>query len=120
MNSKEQLCPVCGRQNECRVANGCAYKGPCWCEAFIIPADVQRQLVESCPERACLCRDCLKRFSEAPAGTNLVESEDYHLDEQKRMVFTAAFLLKRGYCCGNGCRHCPYPASKLDAASSSQ
>ncbi|MGD0902046.1 MAG: DUF5522 domain-containing protein [Terracidiphilus sp.] len=24
------------------------------------------------------------------------------------MVFTAAFHLKRGSCCGSGCRHCPY------------
>jgi hypothetical protein len=24
------------------------------------------------------------------------------------MVFTAAYLLRRGMCCGNGCRHCPY------------
>jgi hypothetical protein len=24
-------------------------------------------------------------------------------------VFTAKFLLRRGYCCGSGCRHCPYP-----------
>lgn len=23
-------------------------------------------------------------------------------------VFTENFLLQRGYCCGNGCRHCPY------------
>ncbi|MDT3695737.1 MAG: DUF5522 domain-containing protein [Ignavibacterium sp.] len=23
-------------------------------------------------------------------------------------VLTAEFLLKRGYCCGSGCRHCPY------------
>ena len=23
-------------------------------------------------------------------------------------VFTEKFHLKRGYCCGNGCRHCPY------------
>ncbi len=25
-------------------------------------------------------------------------------------VFTADFLKQRGYCCGNGCRHCPYPS----------
>jgi len=25
-------------------------------------------------------------------------------------VFTANFLRQRGYCCGSGCRHCPYPA----------
>ncbi len=24
------------------------------------------------------------------------------------MVLTASFHIKRGYCCGNGCRHCPY------------
>lgn len=23
-------------------------------------------------------------------------------------VMTSATLLDRGYCCGNGCRHCPY------------
>lgn len=25
------------------------------------------------------------------------------------MVLTAHYLEKRGYCCGAGCRHCPYP-----------
>ena len=24
------------------------------------------------------------------------------------MPFTAAYLLNRGYCCGNGCLNCPY------------
>lgn len=24
------------------------------------------------------------------------------------MVLTAKYLLNRGYCCGNGCKHCPY------------
>lgn len=23
-------------------------------------------------------------------------------------VLTAAYLAERGYCCGEGCRHCPY------------
>jgi hypothetical protein len=23
-------------------------------------------------------------------------------------VFTASYLAERGYCCENGCRHCPY------------
>jgi hypothetical protein len=23
-------------------------------------------------------------------------------------VLTAAYLAERGYCCENGCRHCPY------------
>jgi len=33
--------------------------------------------------------------------------EDYYF-ENGLMVFTAAYHLKRGYCCGSGCRHCPY------------
>lgn len=37
----------------------------------------------------------------------LVEGEDYYL-ENGLMIFTARYHLRRGYCCGNGCRHCPY------------
>jgi hypothetical protein len=33
---------------------------------------------------------------------------DYYLLPDGRLVMTASFLLKRGYCCGNGCRNCPY------------
>jgi hypothetical protein len=32
---------------------------------------------------------------------------DWYL-ESGMLVFTAAYHLKRGYCCGSGCRHCPY------------
>ena len=28
--------------------------------------------------------------------------------ENGNVVFTEKFLLERGYCCGLGCRHCPY------------
>ena len=35
------------------------------------------------------------------------EGEDYYL-ERGLLVFTAAYHRKRGYCCGSGCRHCPY------------
>ena len=125
MLTREQLCPVCGRENQCRVANGNAYDGPCWCEAFTLPAEVQQRLADVCPDRICLCGDCLVRFSDSPAasslaelsGTQLVQGEDYYLDESGRMVFTAAYLLKRGHCCDIGCRHCPYPKSETDKPS---
>ncbi len=38
----------------------------------------------------------------------LVEGEDYVIDENGNLEFTAAYHLKRGYCCKNGCRNCPY------------
>ena len=37
----------------------------------------------------------------------LDEQTDFYL-ENGAMVFTASYLKRRGYCCGNGCRHCPY------------
>jgi len=39
----------------------------------------------------------------------LIEGIDYIIDERSGlMVLTAHFHLNRGYCCGNGCRECPY------------
>jgi hypothetical protein len=32
--------------------------------------------------------------------------------ENGLMVFTEAYHLQRGYCCKNGCRHCPYGFNK--------
>jgi hypothetical protein len=116
-------CPLCGGGNDCRVAKGCLYKGPCWCESAKVPAHVLRYLASQQPEPACLCGRCLalvarfaadggepervmKRVGEEISRSG--ESEDFYLDELGRTVFTAAFHLKRGYCCGSGCRHCPY------------
>ncbi len=39
---------------------------------------------------------------------SLQEHEDYYILPDGRLVFTAAYLLRRGYCCGNGCLNCPY------------
>jgi Family of unknown function (DUF5522) len=53
---------------------------------------------------------------EQPTTPNRVpplESEDYYM-EGPNLVFTAAYHLKRGYCCGSGCRHCPYTDPKID------
>jgi hypothetical protein len=41
------------------------------------------------------------------------DEPDFYM-ENGFVVFTAAFLKKRGYCCKNGCRHCPYGFKKTD------
>jgi hypothetical protein len=38
----------------------------------------------------------------------LTEGKDYNILPDGRLVFTAHYLLERGYCCGNGCLNCPY------------
>ena len=37
----------------------------------------------------------------------LVEGEDFYYEEGF-VVLTGKYHLEKGYCCGNGCRHCPY------------
>lgn len=41
-----------------------------------------------------------------------LEKGDYYLSEEGYRVFTEQYLLKRGYCCKSGCRHCPYGYDK--------
>lgn len=41
-----------------------------------------------------------------------LEEGDYYLSAEGYRVFTAQYLLKRGYCCKSGCRHCPYGYDK--------
>ena len=40
--------------------------------------------------------------------------EDYYLTKDGLMVFTEAYLLKRGTCCGSGCLHCPYDGISVE------
>jgi hypothetical protein len=48
-----------------------------------------------------------KKSVESASGEPLVEGIDYYV-ENGLYVFTAHYLLKRGYCCQSGCRNCPY------------
>ena len=43
----------------------------------------------------------------AAQAPRALQEGDFYL-EGGRMVFTAAYHLRRGYCCGSQCRHCPY------------
>lgn len=37
---------------------------------------------------------------------------DYYKTKEGFIVFTEQYLLRRGYCCRSGCRHCPYGYDK--------
>ena len=38
----------------------------------------------------------------------MTEEADYYFNEEGLLVFTASYHLKRGFCCENGCKHCPW------------
>src|SRR5712691_12829079 len=114
--SKQKSCSNCGLSFGCGPSAG---KESCWCE------DLPRVSLVGAAEQDCLCPECLRQTiadlqlnpaETRPASTQdgginsppmLVEGEDYYC-EGPAIVFTARYLLRRGYCCESGCRHCPY------------
>ncbi|MDR3739142.1 MAG: DUF5522 domain-containing protein [Terracidiphilus sp.] len=54
-------------------------------------------------------------MDQKPTAPIPLEPGDFYL-EGEALVFTAAYHLKRGYCCGSGCRHCPYRKDQDPAA----
>ncbi|WP_210798051.1 DUF5522 domain-containing protein [Pseudoalteromonas ostreae] len=93
----------------------------CWCNELpaILPLDSTTT--------SCLCRDCtltkinlfLNTLYKRPlkeqlafaksfhSNDNLIEHLDYEM-QNSYMVFSRWFFLKRGKCCKNNCKNCPY------------
>lgn len=40
------------------------------------------------------------------------EEGDFYYTTEGYKCFTEQYHLKRGYCCNNNCRHCPYKEKK--------
>ena len=51
----------------------------------------------------------LESFS---AKRNELVAGDFYTSPEGYLIFTEQYLLKRGFCCKNGCRHCPYGFDK--------
>ena len=45
---------------------------------------------------------------------NFIEGVHFYFDDSGLMVMTEKYHLERGYCCGNGCRHCPFDYENVD------
>ncbi len=107
------------------MAKGYLYKGACWCQEIIVPAQILNRLAEEWADPTCFCRHCLETIARIarehegaeeilaevrrviPQPEPALAPEDYYTEDGK-MVFTTAYHLKRGHCCESGCRHCPY------------
>ncbi len=50
----------------------------------------------------------MKEFSKI----NQLNKKDYYYTKEGYIVFTEKYHLKRGYCCNNNCKHCPYKKRK--------
>ncbi len=109
-----EKCPLCGRPNDCQLCTNAAYKGPCWCAQAKIPDALLARVPPDLRNQACICRTCVAIFhlEHANISPPSILPGDFYFDHGL-MIFTAACHLRRGYCCGSGCRHCPYADAKL-------
>ncbi len=110
-------CPLCSRPNDCQLCTVAAYKGPCWCAKVKIPDELIAQVPADLRNKACICRTCVMKFHRSKAvgiAAPKILPGDFYFDGGM-MVFTAAYHLRRGYCCGSGCRHCPYETTPATA-----
>ena len=101
----EKICSRCRAVFSCGAAQS---DQSCWCEHLPhVPLIADEQTDCFCPKCLSEAIEKISVPSQTAALPLLREGEDYYLDGGV-MVFTAAYHLKRGYCCDSGCRHCPY------------
>ncbi len=126
MNSEQlnnqRICPGCKTTFTCQQTGGA-----CWCEA--LPAILAVNEGEKCLCPHCLANRIQEKFKAAPekavvyltkgvtkktanTAADYKEGLDYYINEQGNWVFTAFYHLKKGYCCQNECKHCPYGYKK--------
>lgn len=53
-----------------------------------------------------------QQSNKLPSKDELIEGVHYYINEQGYFVFTELYHKLRGYCCQNGCKHCPYGFGK--------
>ncbi len=117
MSQNTKRCESCTKEFTCDASGG-----NCWCFKFPHILAIE-------PNKNCVCPECLEiKISEYVADVSFdgtfedmlkiatacqglskrnIEGLDFYM-ENGFCVFTAWFLLKRGYCCEKRCRHCPY------------
>jgi hypothetical protein len=110
-NERQKNCPQCNASFACCIEKcwcaelspimGMNGKGDCFCPKCL--ATIINKKIENAGSRKQLC---------FMSKEEMIEMEDYYYNEQGYWVFTEQYHLKRGYCCENHCKHCPYGFKK--------
>lgn len=109
----------------CSNAFECTQDANCWCVG--LPC-----LSEVLTDSNCRCQHCvsemikgyfllhpeqaipyfIKKRDQQQSGSAFEQGIEYYINDVGNWVFTAYYHLKKGYCCTNGCLHCPYGFKK--------
>lgn len=118
MTAQTRQCPECNTGFSCDPEQ---VQASCWCYSY--PAFVPVEAGQTCRCPNCLANlvgetieshlnslsreEALILASRYRNDRTLIENIDYTI-ESGNLVFSRWYHLKRGSCCGNRCRHCPY------------
>lgn len=111
----DKSCSRCGAPFSCGSDTS-----NCWCTSLPPVISIEAGKDCACPD--CLAAEASERLkamaTQLSLEAMLVMAAPYraqpprqHLDyemEGGKLVFSAWYHLRRGSCCGNGCRHCPF------------
>lgn len=64
MKVKQNICPICGRPNNCAFEKGLAHGG-CWCEKVEVPKELRERVSEELRGKACICEACVNEYNES-------------------------------------------------------
>lgn len=89
----------------------------CFCKEITISDKTRNFLSKT--KFDCLCGACLEHYNnlmkevqkQSTSKKQLSENIHYY-KENGYMVFTELYHANKGFCCKNGCRHCPYGYEK--------
>ncbi|MBL7789997.1 MAG: cysteine-rich CWC family protein [Chitinophagales bacterium] len=105
----QKICQRCSSDFTC-LTNDIAH---CACSSIQLSSETKTYLAKT--KYNCLCNNCLKEFNqilkeisqESVSNSVMIEGLDYYYEGPYK-VMTEYFHIKRGFCCGSGCRHCAY------------
>jgi len=75
---------------------------------FPVEALAARPLSQPHPDRLPPTRPDYGEILAVHGAALRADANTYVDPESGLTVLTAGYLARRGYCCGSGCRHCPY------------
>lgn len=114
---EQKYCPRCNAPFVCKMGD----IGNCQCGTVVLSEEATAFLSKTYFD--CLCKDCLLHINQItkaarpyqyPVQKEMFIAGIHYYKEKDTIVFTELYHVLRGYCCGNGCRHCAYGFKKLN------
>lgn len=112
------ICAKCNNDFKCNNESNC------WCSHYPVlealesemgcycPNCLEKRLADQFNKQAIITKEDKYKISQLGIPETPIEGVDFIINESGLYTFTKWYLLRRGYCCENGCQNCPYNFKK--------